>query len=56
MTKKSFQTLLSEKKINEILQDDASKEKEFNKKIQFYHGRSMNRKRTEALLKSSECD
>lgn len=52
--KKAYTTLLSDKKINDILSDDFSKEKEFNKKMLWYHGRSINRKKTEACLKSSK--
>ena len=54
MTKKHFQTQLSDKKISEILQEDQAKEKEFQKRFQFYHGRVANRRKTEQMLKTSE--
>lgn len=54
MTKKHFLSQLSDKKVTEILQDDHSKEKDFQKRFQFYHGRVVNRKKTEALLKASK--
>ena len=52
--KKTFSTVLTDKKLNEILSDELSKEKEFNKKLLWYHGRSINRKKTETVLQSSK--
>lgn len=52
--KKVFQSLIPEKKLSDILSEEIVKEKEFNKKLLWYHGRSINRKRTEILLKSSK--
>jgi len=39
--KKVYQSLIADKKLNDVLSDDASKEKDFCKKIQWYHGRSI---------------
>lgn len=54
MAKNPFRKELSEKKLNDLLSEDNRQEKNFNKKTSWYHGKNVNSKKAEELLKKSE--
>lgn len=41
---------LSDKDLDALLQKDRAKERDFNKNLMWYHGRTANRKKSEQLL------
>lgn len=52
--KNPFSKVLSERKLTDLLNEDESKEKDFNKKTMWYHGRNLTRKKTDTKLKESK--